>query len=86
MRGLGYRVVDMIVAHHLSVRDKPVVRRAPRAVHDTWLAEPIPRTGREPEMVLDLVGNTMCSLESRTRIIRDSSDMYLPGQLRERFG
>jgi aromatic-L-amino-acid decarboxylase len=55
MRGLGYRVVDMIVAHHLSVRDKPVVRRAPRAVHDTWLAEPIPRTGREPEMVLDLV-------------------------------
>jgi aromatic-L-amino-acid/L-tryptophan decarboxylase len=55
MRRLGYRVVDMILEHHLHLVDKPVTRRQPRAHYDSIFAEAPPRKGSNPDSVLDLV-------------------------------
>lgn len=55
MRRLGYRVVDMILDHHLHLAEKPVVQRRTRAEYDALFAEAAPRRGADPQAVLDLV-------------------------------
>lgn len=55
MRELGYRVIDMIVDHHLRLAEKPVARRRLRAEYDGIFAGEAPRKGMEPSLVLDLV-------------------------------
>lgn len=55
MRRLGYRVIDMIVDHHLELRDQPVTRRHLRADYDAIFAGDVPREGTDPDVVIDLV-------------------------------
>jgi glutamate/tyrosine decarboxylase-like PLP-dependent enzyme len=52
MRALGYQVIDMIVEHHTTVRDKPVARRHDRAAYDQLFATAPPRDGADPQAVL----------------------------------
>ncbi len=53
MRGLGYRVVDTLVEHFATLREKPVTRRAGRAEMEERLREPLPEEGMEAGAVLD---------------------------------
>lgn len=57
MRELGYRVIDMIVEHRAGIRDKPVVRRRPRADYDAVFGHDAPAGGRDPGAVLADVGD-----------------------------
>ncbi|MCI0668673.1 MAG: aminotransferase class V-fold PLP-dependent enzyme [Methylococcaceae bacterium] len=52
MRALGYRVIDLIVDHFESLRDKPVTRFADRAFLEQRLREPIPEHGADPAGLL----------------------------------
>ncbi len=52
MRALGYRVVDLLVEHIATLRDKPVTRRAGRPAMEARLREPVPRAGSDPGAVL----------------------------------
>jgi glutamate/tyrosine decarboxylase-like PLP-dependent enzyme len=53
MRAMGYRVVDMIVAHLESLRDKPFTRRADRAALEALLWVPPPAEGSDGLQVLE---------------------------------
>lgn len=55
MRKLGYRVVDMIVQHYETLRDKPVTRVVDRSTLERLLREPIPETGTDFDALLDRV-------------------------------
>ncbi len=64
MRNLGYRVVDMIVEHYETLRDKPVTRVADRPTLELLLREPIPEMGTDFYTLLDqiqhdVLGNIM---------------------------
>ncbi|MGH8603198.1 MAG: hypothetical protein ACREXR_10625 [Gammaproteobacteria bacterium] len=52
MRRLGYRVVDMIVQHYETLRDKPVTRVVDRSTLERLLREPIPETGTDFDALL----------------------------------
>lgn len=53
MRTLGYRVIDMLVEHIETLRDKPVARRSGRSKLEERLREPVPESGMEPAAVLE---------------------------------
>lgn len=55
MRALGYRVIDVLVEHFVSLRDQPVTRHASRSALEQRLSEPVPQEGSDPETVLDQV-------------------------------
>ncbi len=64
MRELGYRVVDMLVAHFEQLPDKPVTRRATRRDLEARLREPLPERGTNVAELLallerDVFGNIM---------------------------
>jgi len=52
MRALGYRVVDAIVEHFTTLRDKPPSRCGRRADLEALLREPAPEQGSDPEAVV----------------------------------
>lgn len=52
MRAFGYQVIDLLVEHFESLRDKPVTRMAGRAVLEERLREPLPEQGSAPQVVL----------------------------------
>lgn len=52
MRKLGYRVVDILVEHFDTLREKSPSRRAERATLEALLREPPPEKGSDPEAVL----------------------------------
>ncbi len=65
MRKFGYKVVDVIVEHFDTIREKPVARRANRDVIEELFKEPVPEEGEEFEDVVDTVvkdvmGNNTC--------------------------
>src|SRR3954468_4959213 len=53
MRALGYRVVDMIVAHWEGVRAEPVVRTGSRAALEARLGEALPEAGADVRELLE---------------------------------
>lgn len=53
MRGLGYRIVDVLVKHFRGLGDKPVTRKADRTELDGRLREPPPEDGTDPAEVLE---------------------------------
>jgi aromatic-L-amino-acid/L-tryptophan decarboxylase len=61
MRALGYRVVDLLVDHAISVGDTPVVQYGTRDEMEALLRTPIPREGADPLTVLDAVQNDILS-------------------------
>jgi aromatic-L-amino-acid decarboxylase len=69
MKKLGYRVIDMIVAHIEGLPDKPVTRRASRSALDTLLMEPVPEEGIGMESILrtldTVVFSTIMHLDHR---------------------
>ncbi len=52
MKALGYKVIDMIVDHQLSVADKPVKKQLDQAALEALLIQPVPEEGTD---VLGLV-------------------------------
>jgi glutamate/tyrosine decarboxylase-like PLP-dependent enzyme len=52
MRQLGYRVVDLLVEHFVSLSEKPVVRKASRPEMERQLREPLPEKGAAAAEVL----------------------------------
>ncbi len=67
MRRLGYRVVDQLVDHFMTLPDMPVTRTATRTSLETQLREPLPQQGVDVHAALDLldahVWNTMMHLD-----------------------
>lgn len=61
MRALGYRVVDLLVEHIATLRDKPVTRWADRPAMEARLREPVPRAGSDPGAVLEQVETEVLS-------------------------
>ena len=64
MRSLGYRVIDMLVDHHVQLKDKAATRNADRVTMEALFREPPPDFPTDPEEVLlqverDIVGHTM---------------------------
>jgi aromatic-L-amino-acid decarboxylase len=64
MRAMGYRVIDMIVAHLEALRDKPLTRRTDRATLDARLQAPPPPEGADwlsvlEELERDVLGSMM---------------------------
>jgi hypothetical protein len=55
MRRLGYRVVDMLVRHFESLREKPVTRGEARRSLAPLFSEPLPESGSVPFEVLDFL-------------------------------
>jgi glutamate/tyrosine decarboxylase-like PLP-dependent enzyme len=53
MRAFGYRVIDRIVDHFVSLPDKPVTRMASRSDLEGRLREPLPERGTDVDRVLD---------------------------------
>lgn len=47
MRTLGYRVIDVLVEHFTTLRDKPVTRKGDRATMEARLREGIPQGGMD---------------------------------------
>jgi aromatic-L-amino-acid decarboxylase len=47
MRDLGYKVIDILVEHFEQVCEKPVTRKASRAVMEQRLREPLPEQGMD---------------------------------------
>lgn len=58
-RRLGYRVIDALAARMEGLRDEPVATSATRAEMEAALREPPPRSGADPDDVLDLVLQTV---------------------------
>lgn len=52
-RALGYRAVDMIASYFTDLRDLPVHPAASRAEVEAAFEEPLPRSGQDPDDVLD---------------------------------
>ena len=52
MRRLGYRVIDLLVEHHETLAEKPVVRAPSRAELEARLREAPPEQSRDPFAVL----------------------------------
>jgi glutamate/tyrosine decarboxylase-like PLP-dependent enzyme len=52
MRALGYRVVDLLVEHFTTLRQRPVTRHTPRSLLEPRLAEPPPEAPGDPLAVL----------------------------------
>lgn len=52
MRALGYRVIDMLVAHMQTLPEKNVGRKVSRADLEAALREPMPQHGMEPSAAL----------------------------------
>jgi glutamate/tyrosine decarboxylase-like PLP-dependent enzyme len=64
MRALGYKVVDLIVEHLVSLPAKPTTRRTGRTVLQGLLSEPLPLGASDPLAVLervqrDILGHAM---------------------------
>ncbi len=55
MGALGYRVVDLLVDHYRTVRDKPAWRKAGRPALEAVLREPPPEQGGDPQALLSLL-------------------------------
>jgi aromatic-L-amino-acid decarboxylase len=55
MRGMGYKVVDMLVEHFEQARDLPVTRMASRAEMEQRLGEPPPEQGTSIDALLQQV-------------------------------
>ncbi|MBI4403456.1 MAG: hypothetical protein HY537_04810 [Deltaproteobacteria bacterium] len=55
MKKMGYRVIDMIVEHHTSIRNKKVRNRYDGTTSDSFLSIPPPRVGESPERVLKII-------------------------------
>src|SRR6478672_7750814 len=53
MRALGYRVVDILIEHFCSIREKPAAFTAPRTELEQALREPLPESGRNPADVIE---------------------------------
>jgi aromatic-L-amino-acid decarboxylase len=53
MRALGYRVVDTLIEHFCSIREKPAAFTAPRTQLEHGLREPLPESGRNPADVIE---------------------------------
>jgi aromatic-L-amino-acid/L-tryptophan decarboxylase len=66
MRALGYRVVDMIVAHHLGLRDQPVSTMRSRADLEAALSAGFPAAPTSASEVLDIVARDVLSAISHT--------------------
>jgi glutamate/tyrosine decarboxylase-like PLP-dependent enzyme len=52
MRALGYRVVDLLVEHFTTLRERPVTRHIPRSLLEPRLAGPPPEGPGDPLAVL----------------------------------
>lgn len=52
MRALGYRVVDLLVEHFATLRDRPVFQHTPRTLLEPRFAEPPPEAPGDPLAVL----------------------------------
>jgi aromatic-L-amino-acid/L-tryptophan decarboxylase len=52
MQALGYQVIDLLVEHFESLRDKPVTRSAARSVLEERLREPLPERDTPASAVL----------------------------------
>jgi glutamate/tyrosine decarboxylase-like PLP-dependent enzyme len=61
MRRLGYRVIDLLVAHHSQVRALPVTRKATRPALEAKLREPLPESGMAGDDLLDLAAGEVFS-------------------------
>ncbi len=55
MKRIGYKVIDMIVDHLDSLREKPVTNFGSRTEMENLLREPIPLNGMSADMLLDEV-------------------------------
>jgi predicted lactoylglutathione lyase len=54
MRALGHRVIDILVEHFETLRDKPVGHNAGRSTLDGRLRELLPERASDVEVVLDV--------------------------------
>ncbi len=55
MRALGYRVIDAIVKHFTTLRERPVIERRTRAELFARIGSAMPAAGRPPDEVLEQV-------------------------------
>jgi len=55
MKALGYRVIDLLVEHFTSVREKPVSRMASRAEMESLFREPLPLDGIGHDAVMEKI-------------------------------
>lgn len=55
MRKLGYQVVDQLVDHVANLRDEKVAGITDRPTLETRLAEPLPRSGMDPQDLFNFV-------------------------------
>src|SRR5262245_54000954 len=53
MRSLGYQVIDLLIEHFETLRDKPVTSNLRRAELEARLREPMPQQGSSPDKVLE---------------------------------
>ncbi|HEY0021964.1 MAG TPA: aminotransferase class V-fold PLP-dependent enzyme [Longimicrobium sp.] len=77
MRALGYRAVDMMVAHLAALPDEPVFGTATRAEMEARLREPPPAEGRGWEAVLQRVGDEV--FPPMTHLTHPRFFAYVPG-------
>lgn len=77
MRALGYRAVDMMVAHLAALGDEPVFGTAPRAEMEARLREPPPAEGRGWQAVLQRVGDEV--FRPMTHLTHPRFFAYVPG-------
>ena len=60
LRRHGHRVVDLLVQHLTTLRDRPVFRPHPRDLAEARLAAPLPEQGRPADELLDEIGRASC--------------------------
>jgi aromatic-L-amino-acid decarboxylase len=66
MRRLGYRAVDAVIDHIANLRERPAVRGATRAQMEALLREELPRTGGDPERLLQQLLEDVTAFGVRT--------------------
>jgi aromatic-L-amino-acid/L-tryptophan decarboxylase len=59
IKRVGYRVVDLIAEHLSSLPERPVFAPVPLDLASAFLRESAPRTGRDPDDILDLFRATV---------------------------
>src|SRR5258708_3014111 len=79
MSALGYQVVDMLVEHFGSVRDKTVAHRTQRADLEQRLRTPIPQHGTPAEVVLQQLQQDVFSNMAHVNHPRFFAYVPIPG-------
>src|SRR5439155_1023641 len=72
LRRLGYRVVDLVVAHLEGLRDEPPIRPGERARLEALLREPPPEAPGDVGAALDVLAEQVLASDERFRLTAEA--------------